>query len=221
MNKLGALLRTARGKRSIEELASAVGVNKNTQGSYERGVRPPDVAYLVRFSAITGEPLDGLLVALLTDTQESEAAGDAGTAQVISALQGYKYKYGAATALLGENTSTSVNQTAAAAQLEVAQARAHYRDAIHADIRAALEAQMPMVKEATAVAMRIAAHFGLDYLSRIFGEVQTLAFFGADEKHLTALIEAIIENEPEIRAAAARRATADRPEPTPRDPAGQ
>lgn len=109
----------------------------------------------------------------------------------------------------------SFTTSAATAQQGVTQLQAHYGEGLPTEVRAAVEAQMPKVKAATAVAMGIAAHFGIPYMSRIVTELQTLAFFGVEEKHLTALMESIIENEPEIRAAAERRATPDRPEPAP------
>lgn len=115
----------------------------------------------------------------------------------------------------------SYSATDLASTQKAAEPKAHYGEALPPEVRAAFAAEMPKVKEATAVAMRIAAHFGIGYMARTVTELQTLAYFGADEKHLTALIEAIIENEAEIRAAAERRATPDRPEPTPEDPAGQ
>jgi transcriptional regulator with XRE-family HTH domain len=60
-NQLGEALRTARGERSIEALSRDLDVNKNTLGDYERGVRNPEVDFLVRFAAATGADLGRLL----------------------------------------------------------------------------------------------------------------------------------------------------------------
>jgi phage repressor protein C with HTH and peptisase S24 domain len=60
-NQLGEALRTARGERSIEALSKDLDVNKNTLGDYERGVRNPEVDFLVRFAAATGADLGRLL----------------------------------------------------------------------------------------------------------------------------------------------------------------
>lgn len=60
-NKIGDALRAARGDRSIEALAKELDVNKNTLGDYERGVRAPEIDFLVRFAAITGADLSRLM----------------------------------------------------------------------------------------------------------------------------------------------------------------
>jgi phage repressor protein C with HTH and peptisase S24 domain/DNA-binding XRE family transcriptional regulator len=60
-NEIGEALRAARADRSIEALAKALDVNKNTLGDYERGVRHPEVDFLVRFAEVTGADLGRLL----------------------------------------------------------------------------------------------------------------------------------------------------------------
>lgn len=50
----GAELRQSRGRKSIDAMASDLGVNKNTLGGYERGDRFPDVDFLAKFAALTG-----------------------------------------------------------------------------------------------------------------------------------------------------------------------
>lgn len=60
-NELGDALRRARGERSIEALAEALEVSRNTLGDYERGVRAPEMDFLVRFAAATGADLSRLL----------------------------------------------------------------------------------------------------------------------------------------------------------------
>jgi transcriptional regulator with XRE-family HTH domain len=54
-------LRAARGDRSIEALSKELDVNKNTLGDYERGVRYPEVDFLVKFAEVTGANLGRLL----------------------------------------------------------------------------------------------------------------------------------------------------------------
>jgi phage repressor protein C with HTH and peptisase S24 domain/DNA-binding XRE family transcriptional regulator len=60
-NKLGDALRLARAQRSIEALAEELEVSRNTLGDYERGVRAPEVDFLVRFAEATGADLSMLL----------------------------------------------------------------------------------------------------------------------------------------------------------------
>lgn len=58
---LGDALRQWRGARSIEAMAQLVGVNKNTQGAYERSERLPDLDYLLAFARQTGAPIAELV----------------------------------------------------------------------------------------------------------------------------------------------------------------
>lgn len=58
---LGEALRQWRGARSIEAMAQLVGVNKNTQGAYERSERLPDLDYLLVFALQTGAPIGELV----------------------------------------------------------------------------------------------------------------------------------------------------------------
>ncbi|WJV21670.1 helix-turn-helix transcriptional regulator [Pseudomonas chlororaphis] len=61
-----------------EDLAQAGGVNRNTQGSYERGARNPDSAYLV---AISGLGVDVMFV--LTGARSVAGSLSAEEAQII------------------------------------------------------------------------------------------------------------------------------------------
>lgn len=60
-NELGEGLRLARGDRSIESLADELDVSRNTLGDYERGVRAPEIDFLVRFAVATKADLGRLL----------------------------------------------------------------------------------------------------------------------------------------------------------------
>lgn len=53
-NSAGERLREERTRLALkqEDLAAAGGVNRNTQGSYERGARNPDTAYLAAVAAL-------------------------------------------------------------------------------------------------------------------------------------------------------------------------
>lgn len=53
-SSVGARLREERERLGLkqEDLAAAGGVNRNTQGSYERSVRNPDTAYLAGVTAL-------------------------------------------------------------------------------------------------------------------------------------------------------------------------
>lgn len=51
---LGARLRRARGKRTLEEVGKDLGVNKNSVNRYENEKQLPDADYLARFAEYTG-----------------------------------------------------------------------------------------------------------------------------------------------------------------------
>ncbi|MQA64847.1 MAG: helix-turn-helix domain-containing protein [Alphaproteobacteria bacterium] len=72
---LGDLIREARTKtgKSIKDFAPDVGIHPNTLGMYERGESTPDVDFLARLSAVTGEPLFPLLWQRLKDTDDAKA----------------------------------------------------------------------------------------------------------------------------------------------------
>lgn len=252
MNQLGALLRIGRRGKSIQDLAAAVSVNKNTLGDYERGIRPPDVAFLARFSAITGTPLVDLIAALLMDTREIDASCGGVTTEVINALEGYKHKHSAAAAVATAPDNTRAELRTAESQsdknvdnrlnlLQQSEARNpprripaegvehpvqlnEVRDVDKEDAtggfflsdeqQGRLANRMKDVRAATDMALKLVERFRIDEDMTFFRAVQDLAFFGAAEKHITALIEAIIEHERERRAAEPPPAP-DRPEPTP------
>lgn len=67
---------------SQEDLALVGGVNRNTQGSYERGARNPDTAYLV---AVAGLGIDIAFV-LTGQKQISDLSGE--EAQIIEQYRG-------------------------------------------------------------------------------------------------------------------------------------
>jgi phage repressor protein C with HTH and peptisase S24 domain len=73
-NEMGEALRAARGDTSIEATAKALDVNKNTLGDYERGVRLPELDFLVRFADVTGASLGHLLSLRLGSTVPRDEA---------------------------------------------------------------------------------------------------------------------------------------------------
>lgn len=91
-NHIGQRLRALRGKFSIEELATRIGVNKNTLGAYERGERLPDVDFLAVFASILECSFAELLDARLRSSQSPEARDAANTVRGIpdpSSANGY------------------------------------------------------------------------------------------------------------------------------------
>lgn len=60
MSGLGDRIRTVRGTRSQEELASIFNVNRATIGSWEIGRREPDIDHLIKLADLAGVSLDWL-----------------------------------------------------------------------------------------------------------------------------------------------------------------
>lgn len=73
---LAAELKRARGGRSIDDMAAALSVNKNTLGSYERGQSLPGVEFLIHFAQVTGTPIARLFDLRLQAAGQPISLGD-------------------------------------------------------------------------------------------------------------------------------------------------